>query len=154
MSRGRLGKAILTQIHQQLPDLQELQETILSLTPSVISMKFHPDSSIPVAAVCFQDALSTLEEARYATHEAIASIIYYQEKLKPPNELGAVFLGRFYADDAALRLYSSGEHLANAIIFMLELTDQQLKPYQGKRISQQSILGGFLRKEGALSLHF
>lgn len=73
---------------------------------------------------------------------------YGMEKgTEPANEMAAVFFGRFYADDTALRLYSAGEHLAEAIIFMLEISDQQLKKYRRPQRSQQSVVGHFLAKE-------
>lgn len=73
---------------------------------------------------------------------------YGMEKgTEPANEMAAVFFGRFYADDTALRLYSAGEHLAEAIIFMLEISDQQLKKYKRPQRSQQSVVGHFLAEE-------
>jgi hypothetical protein len=147
MSRGLLDNSILFKISQELPDLENLSKAALSLSPDFISLKFSPESLIPVAAVCLEDTLHALSEARYALHECFAHQIWYKEKSEPPNEAAAVFFGRFYADDTALRLYSSGEHLANAIIFMLEISDRQLEPYRENRVSQQSIVGNFLVRE-------
>lgn len=142
-----LDEATLQHIDQQLPDLSNVQGIVLGLAPDFISMKFDPDNYVPVAAVCIQDTLNSVAEARYALHETLANLIRYREKRQPADEYAAVFLGKFYVDDAALRLYSAGEHLANAIILMLEIEDEQLKPYEQKRTSQQSIVAAFLRKE-------
>jgi hypothetical protein len=149
MSRGTLDGTDLKRISQETPDLSELEGRVLSLTPDFISMTFPPDSDVPIASVCFSDASNTLHEARYALFEVFAHQIWYLEKKDPPNEMAAAFFGHFYTDDAALRLYSAGEHLANGIIMMLKITDEELKPYKqkGKRISQQSIVGNYLRKE-------
>jgi hypothetical protein len=147
MSRFLLDDSTLARISQELPDLQDLERVASSFAPDVISMSFPPESPIPVAAVCLQDATNTLFEARYALHELFAHRIWYREKIEPPNELAAMFFIRFYADDVASRLYSAGEHLANAIIFMLEIGEQHLKKYKNQRTSQQSAVGNFLKKE-------
>jgi hypothetical protein len=49
----------------------------------------------------------------------------------------AVFFERYYADDAALRLYSAGEQLASAVKYMLEVADAKLrgrKEVRGSRL--------------------
>lgn len=139
--------------------MDDLQEMVTSFSPDILSGALHPDgtyafppeSSVPVASVCLQDAVHTLKEARYALSEVFTHQIWYLEKRDSPNEMAAAYFGRFYAADAALRLYSAGEHLANAIIMMLEISDEDLKPYKQKgkqeRISQQSIVGHFLKAQ-------
>jgi len=123
--------------------LSELEGIVLSLNPDFLSLSSPRDTDFPIASVCFHDALHTLQEATYALSEVFAHRIWYLEKKDHPDKMCATFFGRFYADDAALRLYSAGEHLANGIIMMLEITDEDLKPYkvkgkQGKeRISPQ-----------------
>lgn len=132
MSRGLLGDEVLSELAKELPDLTKLVETVLSLLPGFIPVHFPPESSVPVAAVCLHDAKSTVEEARYAFHEVLAHRKWYLEKRETPKEDAATFFGRFYLDDTALRLYSAGEHLANAIVYMLGITKQDLEPYQNK----------------------
>jgi len=147
MSRGLLNDSEWGNIYQETPDLDNLGNMVLHLSPDFLSIPFSPESNVPIAAVCFQDAFNTIEEALYSLREVFAHQIWYLEKKKPPNEIAAAFFGRFYADDAALRLYSAGEHLANGIIMMLEIADEDLNPYKKKRISQQSIVGHFLKGE-------
>lgn len=147
MSRGLLDDSEWGNIYQETPDLDNLGNIVLHLSPDFLSIPFSPESNVPIAAVCFQDAFNTFGEALYALREVFAHQIWYLEKKKPPNEMAAAFFGRFYADDAALRLYSAGEHLANGIIMMLEITDEDLNPYKKKRISQQSIVGHFLKEQ-------
>ena len=79
--------------------------------------------------------MNTFEEALYALHEALAHQVWYVEHKAPPNESAATFFVRYYSDDAALRLYSAAEHLANGIIMMLELSKQELDPFLRKRTS-------------------
>jgi hypothetical protein len=147
MSRGLLDEVTLESINQQLPSIKNLEKIVLQIQPDFISTKFKPDSTIPTATVCLQDAVNTLAEARYALHEVIAHKIWYLEKSGPKNVPASVFFGRFYADDIALRLYSAGEHLAEAIVDFLEINEQELNPYRNKKVSRQVIVGNYLRNE-------
>lgn len=153
MSRGLLDHSDWEKISQKIPDLEKLRGMALHFAPGFLSMNFAPESTVPEASVCLNDALQTLEEAVYALSEVFAHQVWYLEKKDPPNKMAAAFFGRFYADDVALRLYSTGEHLANGIILMLEITDEDLNPYKKKggreRISWQSVVGNYLRKEKA-----
>jgi len=89
-----------------------------------------------------------VEEATYAFHEILAHRKWYLEKREAPNELTAIFFSKFYADDVALRLYSAGEHLANALLFMLEVSKHDLDRYKKKnRISLQVVVGHYLINE-------
>ena len=115
-------------------------------------MGFPPGSKIPIAAVCLQDVTSTLQEVKHALFEALAYILWYRERKNPPNEHLAIFFGRFYADDATLRLYAAGEHLAEAIVCMLEIDKESLRKYRktgrpDDQGSQQSAVGKVLKAE-------
>lgn len=153
MTRGMLDATDMERISQELPDLSNLQQIASFSSPDSISISFPYKSNIPVASVCLREAVDTLAEATYALHEVFAHRIWYREKKDPPEEMTAAFFERYYADDAALRLYSAGEHLANGIIMMLEITDEDLKPpkvkgKQGKeRSSLQSVVGNYLRRQ-------
>ncbi len=147
MSRGTLDDSTAAAITARLPDLRNLQDLVLCLWPDLISTQFNYASTVPIAAVCLQDAIKVLAQVWYALYEAFAHQAWYREKGPEPNERTAVFFARFYVDDAALRLYAAAEHSANGIIAMLELTDEKLSPYRGSRVSQASVLGHFLRQE-------
>jgi hypothetical protein len=147
MSRGLLGKKILKEIANQLPDIKQLNLAIISCTPEFVSFRFPPDSTIPVASVCLHDAFYMLADASYAFHEILAHRAWYLEKRETPAEMTAIHFTRFYADDVALRLYAAGEHLANAIIDMLEIKKRSLIPYKKKRISKQIIVWEYLKSE-------
>lgn len=150
MTRGKLDKETSARVEKELPNVIDVRTASLHLLPDFISMGFPVGSTIPIASVCLQDATSVLQEARYALFEASAHLVWHREKSEPANEKLAVFFGRFYADDAALRIYATGEHLANAIINMLqikkELSDfKRLKPAKSKNVvSQQAIVGNYL----------
>lgn len=150
MSRGRLDKETDARIEKELPNILDLQTVTLNFQPDFISMGFPAGSVIPIAAVCLQDVTSTLQEVRYALLESLAHIIWYREKLETPNERLAVFFGRFYADDAALRLFTAREHLTEAVICMLELNNQDLEDYRKivkQRIDKLSLVGEGLRNK-------
>ncbi len=134
MSRGLLDDSELRRISQEIPDLSNLQAIASSFSPDFISTPFSPKSYVPVASVCLQDAVHTLEEAVYALSEVFAHQVWYLEKKDPPNKMAAAFFGRFYADDVALRLYSAGEqYLVDAIKKMLEISEKQLAPHKMER---------------------
>lgn len=126
MSRRKLDKESAAKLEQQLPSIVDLKLATLGLQPDPISFAFPPGSTIPIAAVCLQDVACTLEEVRYALFEALAHLVWYREKTQPTNEPLAVFFGRFYADDAALRLYTAREHLTAAVAYMFEVRKQKL----------------------------
>ena len=92
--------------------------------------------------------MHTVEQARYAFHEILAHRKWYLEKREVPDERAAISFSQFYADDIALRLYAVGEHLANAIVCMMEIKEQDLEPYRKKnRISLQVVVGHYLIHE-------
>ena len=144
MSRGLLDENELRHIADQLPDLSDLQHLKGGLAPDTTALVFPPQSWIPVAGVALIDAIETAEEAAHALHECLAHRTWYRERHSPPDEIAAAFFGRFYATDLALRIYAGGEHLANAIIFMLEIDEAELTQSKRPRASQASNVGHFL----------
>ena len=150
MSRGKLDKETAARVEKELPNVLDVRTASLNFQPDFISIGFPPDSSLPIAAVCLQDATAMLQEARYALLEALAHIAWHREKRDPPNESDAVFFGKFYADDAALRIYAAGEHLANAIVNMLGI-NKEVNDFKKQKLakkknvqSKQAIVGNYL----------
>lgn len=68
-----------------------------------------------------------MSESRYALLESFAHKIWFLEKSNPPDEVTGVFFARYYADDTALRLYSAAEHLARAVVFVMNINDESIK---------------------------
>lgn len=122
-----IDKETYQSVNHDLPNIDGLKRQIGLLSPEFISAKFKSDSDFPIAAVCFQDASRILSESRYALLEAMAHKIWYLEKVTPKDEDNATFFTRYYLDDAALRLYSAAEHLAKAVVFILDIKDEKLK---------------------------
>ena len=147
MSSFLLDEESQRKISDELPDTDSVQKKILSFDPTMLSTNFQHDSMIPIASVCLKDAVHTLQESRYGLREALAHKILHEEKQNPPNKEDSIFFQRYYCDDVAFRLYSAGEDLANAIIFMLDIDKNKVIEYRGKHCSQQSAVGNFLKKE-------
>jgi len=82
MSRGRVDKKTAAAIAAKLPDLQSVQQLVLTMSPDFISTRFAHDSTVPQASVCLNDAMAALGEASYATFEAEAHLIWYRQLSK------------------------------------------------------------------------
>jgi hypothetical protein len=145
VSRGLLRRARLAAINELLPDLSAVGDRALSLSPETLSLNFGAEDYTPIASVCFHDCIHTLAEARHALFEYFAHRAFYRERRKP-NEATATFFEKYYLDDCALRLYACGEHIANAIILMLNLREDELSSYRQRHGSSQSTIGNFLWK--------
>ena len=144
MTRGELSESSLKDIDGKLTPVIELHQKSIAMSPAMVSAACGPGSDVPVAAVCLQDCTSALCDCRLALHECYAHGIYYREHCDPPREHEAVTLEAFFLDDLAVRLYSSAEHLANALVFMLELTEADLRPYAKAKSSRQIAVGKYL----------
>jgi hypothetical protein len=149
MSRFLLDDETIRKITDELPRLEDVGTTVMMLAPDLISVNYLPDSNVPVAAVCLQDTLDALLQVRIGLNECIQHKIWFREKCDPPNTEHAIIYMRFFVDAVVSQLYAAGEHLANAIICMLEITEGQLESYRNGRVSQQSILGHYLVNEQA-----
>ena len=141
-----LDEETIASIVKELPNLDRLA-MVLALNPDAISMKFSPESNVPVAAVCLQDTFMAVQYVRIGLNECLQHKVWYRKKCSPPNEELAVIFMRFYLDGIISQLYAAGEHLANAIILMLELNESDLRGFRRHKTSQQSIVGSYLRKE-------
>jgi len=149
MSGFSFDDETVKKITGQLPEFDDTGNIVLNLRPDIISMNCPPDSNVPVAAVCLEDTLNALFQIRIGFIECIEHKIWFREKCNPPNSELAIIYMRFFVDAAVSQLYAACEHLANAIISMLEITDDQLESYRSNRTSQQSILGHYLADKQA-----
>ena len=147
MSRGQLDKSDLARIDAELPDLHPLWRVVNDLSPEIAAMVTSPESTVPTAAVCFKDASDALSEARFAIHEYHAHRIWYRERRDPPRLIEAVFFEKYFLDDVALRLYAAAEHLATAVVCMLEIPRVELKAHKNGRASRQQLVGRYLLEQ-------
>lgn len=147
MGRGALSVEVLDRINGLLPDPGPRFDQIHSLSPDMISIAFHPESDVPVAAVCLLDAVRTISAARYALFECHAHGTYYRDVATPPEEITAAWFEQYYMDDAAHRLYSAAEHIANGLLLMLEISDEQFNKFKKGATSQQTAGGRLLLED-------
>jgi len=135
--RGELDEATLLEIAAKVPDFRgmfNIRQWSPKMTSAVLMFSGNADSPLPLAGLCLNDTLDAITEARCALHEAFAHLIWYRERSpSKPNELAAVFFGRFYATVVASCLYASGERLADAIIAMLAIDPWELSKSGGSR---------------------
>lgn len=144
--RGQLSDASLERIERSLPRPSSLSR-IGQLVPESVALHFDPDSGMGEALVCLRDAADFFKEASLALHECKAAIEWYGVQLDPPDQRAAILVGRFYADDVALRLYSAAEHLAAFLQSYLGIPETDLEPYSKARTSRASKLGTYLIQE-------
>jgi hypothetical protein len=144
MARGWLDDDTLKSLAGKIPNTQDL-EGVLDLDPQLISSVYPYDSTVPTAAPCLLDTWHFLRAASYALHEALAEATWYSEKRTPPAPVEAIFFGSFFVDDCTQRLYAAGEHLAAAILRMLEI-DEKTLPSANGRTSRQARVASFLKQ--------
>ncbi len=145
-----LTRAELERINDRLPDTRAFRHSVLDYHPDVLAMCCPPGSGredLPQAGVCLQDTSIALGEARYALAQAAVGLAVWRRDAR--NEKTAVVQAQFYVANAAHRLYSAGEHIAAAILYLLGLTEANLRAAasRGHRISRQARLARYLKKE-------
>jgi hypothetical protein len=145
MSSYLLDSGSIEQIEQRLPGLQELQRVTVRFAPGFVAIGCRPDSGLPVAGVCLDDAVRAISWTRFALMEARCYLVWYRDRHHPPRLIEAAAFARFYADDAALRLYSAGEHLANAILNILSIDSATFNPSKKQFTSIQGRLARHLK---------
>lgn len=118
-----------------------MTETISFFNPEPITQHLSPDNKVTVGVVCVNDAYDYLKEAWWLLHNAFCFLAYIKNSHK--NE--CIFIPRIYADDTCLRLYSSAEHLASAIVNILGIDRKKLKTDKQKALSVR--LGNYFLAE-------
>jgi len=146
MDRGKLKKEEKQSIAEKLPNIDKIQHIVGCFLPDFISLQFHHNSTFPIGAICLKDATRMLSESRLALFEAYVNKLWYSKKNDRNSKYLKVFFVKYYADDITLRLYAAAEHLANAILYMLEI-EPSIVPKSKSRSSQASRVGKYLIKE-------
>lgn len=146
-----LSNERFAEISAKLPDASAIQSRLL-LPVDLIVARAGPQSKIDIAIVCLRDASETFWEVGYALGQAYSHLVWHrEERPDAPNEQAAVLLGKYYADDVALRLYAAGEDVANFIVAFLNIQEGELKPYKEdiRITSRQAIVGRYMTAEKA-----
>lgn len=123
-----LSEASRNEINLKVPHTGSSLNWLATVPQDWIDHLGGPKSKLPIARACLEDALSFACQAEYALEQAYAHKIWFQKECpNAPQNSDAHHYGRFYADDAALRLFSAAEHLANFIIELLSISKDDLK---------------------------
>ncbi len=110
--RGGIPSERMEQIHLGLPYSMELRDVLPYLADPLAAPLVRIDRMR--ARVRLSDGWHTLNQARMALVESEACKVFYEDVQPDPVE--ADYHCRFYLDDAALRLYSSCEHLLWCVV--------------------------------------
>lgn len=95
-----------------------------------------------------KDAIDQARIIRYSLMEAFAHVQWFREdspKATAPYE--AVFWGRYYLDNAVLRMYPLWEDLAAFVVQLLKIQPEDLQSYRERRSSEASTVGMYLKNE-------
>mgnify|MGYP006288976707 CR=1 FL=1 len=107
----------------------------------------NPETKIDIAAVCLRDCMDVSCQVIYALRKANENLLWYREEnAKAPLEIEACWYSKFYADDAALRLYAAAEHIANFIIAFMNIQGDDLNNKKGNA-SVASTVGKYMNKK-------
>jgi hypothetical protein len=130
--RKNLTQSESAAIEAKLPQLNSVMSTVLRFSPDLISVRFSSDSSIPVASVCLRDTVDVLCDVKFALFEAFAHKVWFENYEVQSKRWAGAHLARFFADDAALRLYSAGLHLDAGLNNIFEISSKHVSK-RGKR---------------------
>jgi hypothetical protein len=144
----RLPESRCSRIDAKIPRAIEVQRWLAATPPEWVDAKAGPESALSVALRCLHDAARVACEVDYALVQAFATVAWYREEHpEAPCEAEAVFYGKLYADDVALRLYSAREHIAEFILALLSIDKQGIAPYREKYDSCASAVGNYMRSK-------
>jgi hypothetical protein len=110
---------------------QALTAIISFFNPEPITQHLAPDNRVTIGVVCVNDAYDYLKEAWWLLHNAFCFHAYIENCRE--NEY--IFIPRIYTDDTCLRLYSSAEHLASAIVAILGIDRKNFKSDKQKALA-------------------
>ena len=160
----RLSQTKLTEIQAKLPNAYKIQKWLEVTLPEWVDTKTTPSSRLSVALICLQDAARVAWEVDYGLLYAYANVTWYRdedpdvpiEELQESQvtttewgELQAHRYGKYYADDAALRLYGAAEYAAQFVVEFLNIQSAELDDFREKRTSLAIAVGKYLKSKMA-----
>ena len=122
-----VSEGCIEETDRVLADYPRIMNRIVRLQPDVISANFPYDSDFPVVAVCLRDAQTAFGQAVHALHQFCIEGAKHRSENAEAGPVMAACVERFYVEDAAMRIYSAAEHLANAVAMLRGLDDEALK---------------------------
>lgn len=143
-----LSESSKQEINQKLPNAGRELIWLAELPQEWIDHLAGPESNLPIAKVCLLDAAKVACQVDYALEQAYAHLVWFRKECpEAPKESEAHHYGRFYADDATLRLYSATEHVINFILSFLNISDNDLKKYRKNGDSHAAKVKRYLSEE-------
>lgn len=153
MARGKLSEEKRVEISALLPDTNGIRNKVWRIVRDQLIIGMGVDLSITdakygISLVCLQDAGDVVLEVGHALYEAYANRIWFREESpEAPVDFLDAFYAKFYCDDAALRLYAAGEHVAAFIKAFLTISNTDLAPYQKRKWSEAKKIGQYMIDE-------
>lgn len=142
-----LSETSINEVNSKVPNSGNVLNWLATVPQDWIDHLGGTKSSLPMARVCLEDALSVACQAEYALEQAYAHIIWFQKECPgAPNDSYAHHYGRFYVDDAILRLFSAAEHVANFVVTLLNISNSNLKRKEDDTGALAVIVGKYLAK--------
>lgn len=134
------------EINNLLPNAVNIKSKLLTVPPSIVAIKSGPNRNLDLALICLLDASDVACDVVYALGMSLSYLAWYREEApNAPLEMDAAIRGRYYIDDAAIRLYTASEHVANFIINFVEISSSELDSFRKKnRISDSVTVGKYM----------
>jgi hypothetical protein len=126
----------------------EITGWLRATNPVDVAQMTGPNSKLSMADVCLLDTANMLWAVVYALRQSLIHLCWYREECPDsPREDMARSFAEYYVDDAAIRLYTAAEHLANFIKYFLAIDGEDLESRCEKNTSTASKIGKFLKKK-------
>jgi hypothetical protein len=149
-----ISESAAAEIKAKLPDLHKISKCLL-FDSLVIARQAGPNSSLDIAATCYRDAYVLAVDSHSALDRAYRSLVWFREEdPEGPHDFSAVHWAKYYADDVALRLYASAEHIGAFIAHYLPIPRNELSEFKKKLnkkdkvtvSSTQAVVGQYMIK--------
>lgn len=135
------------QIIVKLPNTAfEIHKALLLIDPQLVAICDPESERLQLSLVCLRDAAETACMMKFSLWEAFAHLRWFREEVpEAPAEADAVFWARYFADNAALRLYPAAEDIAQFVVVFLGIGGISLD--SSKKTSKAAKVGKYLRRE-------
>lgn len=119
------------QIREGLPNAWVILDWITLLTRETLDSLAGPGNTLAPALICLQDAARVACQVDYALYQACLHIVdnrkYGTSGDQINDELVAILMGKFYLEDATLRLYVAAEYMSAFLANFYNLDDKEQK---------------------------
>ncbi len=145
-----ISEAGKQEIKNKLPDFSMELAWLSGLHQDWLDHLAGPKSSLPISKICLLDAIKVASQANYALGQSYAHMAWFKTECpNAPQNSSAHHYGRFYADDAILRLYAAAEHVANFVVTFLSIPQKDFAKHrkEDKQTAMAVSVGQYLIKQ-------